>query len=387
MNNNKALSCVNKLKMNFKENKREFVVLSFLALITFCKGLGLSSNDKIYVIIFIIASICMLLKAITDKFTKKEFVIIFSLLGIGILNLIIGNQTVILFTAIILCCMKNVSIEKTIKVMFVARLIAYLLIIFLVGSGICENNYMLFYRDGEYIKRYSLIFSHPNLAHSSFAIIVILGIYIFYNKLNVINVLIVEVLNYGLYLLTYSRTGFLICSIFLIFALLFKKFKIIQKIIKKIIKYYLIFLIFLSLLSGILYDKVDIFQKADKLLTGRIGYINELITKYDIPIIGNQKYNEDVLFDNGYISLLYEGGLLATIWFIYIYNKTTKLLIKENRNKEILLLIIFMTYSITESYLPNVIMNPTLLFFALYIFRKSKGDNINEDNNTNSNYE
>lgn len=387
MNNNKALSCVNKLKMNFKENKREFMVLVFLALITFCKGLGLSSNDKIYLIIFIIASICMLLKAITDKFTKKEFVIMFSLLGIGILNLIIGNQTVILFTAIILCCMKNVSIEKTIRVMFIARLIAYLLIIFLVITGICENNYMLFYRDGEYIKRYSLTFNHPNLAHSSFAIIVILGIYIFYDKLNVINVLIVELLNYGLYLFTYSRTGFLICSVFLIFALLFKKFKIIKNISAKFIKYYLVFLIFLSLISGILYNDFDIFQQADKLLTGRIGYINELITNYDIPIIGNQKYNEDVLFDNGYISLLYEGGLLATIWFIYIYNKTTKLLIKENRNKEILLLIIFMTYSITESYLPNVIMNPTLLFFTLYIFRKSKGDNINEDNNTYTDYE
>lgn len=358
------------LNQKHRLTKSEFLILLFIIPVTFCKSIGLSSSSKIYYAIFIYGVFLTIVKLFKDKFSKKQFFGFSSIIIIGMLNFVFGKQTVVLFTAIILCCMKDIKVDKIIKYMFWIRLLTFLGIIALTFLGVLENDYLLFYRNGEYIKRYSFIFGHPNLAHSSFTIIVILGIYIFYNKLNIINITIVEFINYIMYRFTYSRTGFLICSICIIFALCYKHNKTLKKYCYKMIKYFLIILIFITILSGILYPKVDALKKLDNILTGRIGYISLLIKNYSVPIIGSDKYNSVAMFDNGYMSLLYEGGLLATIWYMYYYSKTSKILIKNNMEREILLTLIFMTYSITESYYVNIIMNPSLLFFAYYMFQE-----------------
>lgn len=365
-----------KQKEHHKLTKSEFLILLFIIPVTFCKSIGLSSNNKVYYAIFIYGVFLVIVKLFKDKFSKKQFIGFVSIIIIGMLNFIFGKQTVVLFTAIILCCMKDIKIDKIIKYMFWIRLLTFIGIALLTSFGVLENNYLLFYRNGEYIKRYSFIFGHPNLAHSSFTIIAILGIYIFYNKLNIINVSVIEVINYIMYRFTYSRTGFLICSIFVIFALIYKKNKTLKKYCYKIIKYFLIIMILITIICGILYPKIDALKKLDIILTGRIGYISLLIKNYTIPIIGSDKYNSVAMFDNGYMSLLYEGGLLATCWYIYYYLKTVKVLIKNNMEREILLTMIFMTYSLTESYYVNVIMNPSLLFFSYYMFQefKEKGE-------------
>lgn len=358
-------------EVKHKITKSEFLILLFIIPITFCKSIGLSSNNKIYYTIFIYGVFLAIVKLFKDKFSKKQFIGFTSIMLIGMLNFILERQTVVLFTAIILCSMKDIKVYKIMKYMFWIRLVAFIGIIVLTISGILENNYLLFYRDGEYIKRYSFIFGHPNLAHSSFTIIIILGIYIYYNKLNIINVAIIEIINYIMYNFTYSRTGFLICSIFVAFALVYKNSKILKKFCYKNIKYFLIILILITIISGILYSKSDILKKLDNVLTGRIGYISLLVNNYSIPVVGSDKYNSIAMIDNGYISLLYEGGVLATIWYIYYYSRTSKLLIKNNMEKEILVMIIFMIYSMTESFYMNIIMNPSLLFFSYYIFQET----------------
>lgn len=361
----------------YKLKKSELMVYIFFIILTFCKGIGLSGTNKIYIIAYAIGTFFVCLKVIKDKFNKKESICIFSLLLIGLLDFFIGDVTTVLFTSISLCCLKNVKRDNIFKIMFWVRLISFILMIFLSVTGIINNEYILHYRqEMGFVKRFCFGYSHPNLVHSTFSTIIFLFGYIYYKKINVLVIIILESLNYLLYNYTLSRTGFIILTLYLIFILLFKNFNIIRKIVPKMLKYAMFIFILISVVLAYTYSNNEFVKQLDTLLTGRINYINVLIKNYAIPIIGSDYYNNVVIFDNGYFSMFYEGGLLATIWFVYYLTKTNQFLIKENKDKEMLLMLFFLFYCMFESYFMSVLMNPSLIFICDYIFDEKEKNNL-----------
>ena len=265
--------------------------------------------------------------------------------------------------------------------MFYGRIVGLILMIGLACFGIIEMNIINFYRGGEFINRYAFGYSHPNFAHSCFNIVVIMWIYLYFNKINFGKIMIVEVLNFILYKYTLSRTGFLIITVFLIVGYITKKSDKIKKILPNILNKVFIVSLLLGFILAFGYNKIEIVNKLDQVLTGRISYIAKLINNYNLPIIKYQNY-ENILFDNGYVDLLYNGGILATLWLFYMQIKTNKY-IKENAlYKEALISMIFIVYSITESYYMSSIMNISILFIAYQLFNKGeetkKADEIKE---------
>lgn len=356
--------------------KREAVIYIFFALIAFCKGLGLSSSSKIYIIMYIFGIIMVFLKISTEKYTYKELIPILILFLIGIVDLVFGGVTTVLFTAISLCCLKDINIKQIVKIMLFARMISFLLLILLSTTGIVENNVILHYRNGVgFINRYSLGYEHPNLTHSSFSIIVILFGYLYYRKINLFYVFLIEIFNYILYSFTVSRTGFMIISIYLIFLLVVKNIKFIRENITKIINVLFIFFIFISFVLAWGYGKIPFFETLNSLLTGRINYMSQLLNNYSVPLIGRESYG-NILFDNGYFSILYEGGLLASIWYFYYNFKVNKYIKQHKLIPEALLSIFFMFYCIFESYYMNILMNPCLFFIAYVIFTNRNEKNL-----------
>lgn len=360
-------------KVNYKNEKKVMLVYIFFIIITFCKGIGLSGSNIIYIFAYAIGTFFIALKMLNDSFNKKELFAVLSLVIIGLLDFFIGNTTTVLFTAISLCCLKNINRNNILKIMLWVRIFSFTLMIILSLTGVINNDYILHYRaETGFIKRYCFGYSHPNLAHSTFSIIIFLFGYIYYKKINFFTITFLEIINFILYNFTLSRTGFIILTLYLILLYLFKKIKIIRKIIPKVLKFALLFFIIISIVLAYTYTTSELVKKLDVLLTGRLNYMNILIRNYSIPIIGSDSYNEIVLFDNGYFSMFYEGGLLATIWFVYYLTKTNNFLIKNNKDKEMLLMLFFLFYCMFESYFMNILMNPTLIFICDYIFKEKK---------------
>lgn len=373
-------------KTEKKISTSKILVYIFFMMITFGKGIGLSGSNKIYILVYMIGITLVAIKIVKDKFTKKEFITITLLMGIAILDYFIGNVTTLLFTAISIACLKNIDKEKVIKIMFGTRLVAFVLMILLSTIGIIDNNIMLHYRANEgFIERHCFGYTHPNLVHSSFSIIVFLFGYIYYKKINIFTVSGIEILNFILYKFTMSRTGFIVLTLYLVAIYLIKKVKTIRKLVPKFLKISIFVFVIVSILLAISYKNNTLVQKLNVLLTGRIEYMNILITNYNIPIIGSDHYNSIVLFDNGYFSMFYEGGILASIWFVYFYYKTNKYLIKNNMEKEMIITIFFLFYCMFESYFMSILMNPTLLFIGDYIFNKKNENNVIKDESVKSN--
>lgn len=363
-----------------KIKKSEAMVYVFFMIITFCKGIGLANSSKIYIVSYGFGVLLIIIKIFNDKFYKRELINLAIILGIGLMDFWIGGVTTVLFTAISLSCLKNIDINKIIKIMFWTRLIAFLLSIFLSITGVIDDNILLFYReaDRKFIERHSFGYSHPNLAHSSFAIILILWGYIYFRKINLVKLIILEIINFALYTFTLSRTGFLIITLYLIFIWFAKNIKNFDKIILKFNQWNFIIPCIISFILAIGYGRVDFINKLNIVLTGRIRYMNLLLQNYHFPIIGKEHY-ANILFDNGYFDLLYTGGIFATIWFIVMQIKTNKILSKRKNVNEDVLLIFCLFYSIFESYYMSVLMNPSLLFFGYYIFENNKKTNSIKD--------
>ena len=75
--------------LNFKEEisdikKSDFLMYLFFIMISFCKGIGLSSSDKVYIFIFLFGALTVGIKMFQDKFTVNEIANLFFILGIGI---------------------------------------------------------------------------------------------------------------------------------------------------------------------------------------------------------------------------------------------------------------------------------------------------------------
>lgn len=369
---------VEKMIKEKKIRKDEFLIFLFFGIISFFKGIGLEGNNVVYILAYAFGAIMAITKIFKDKLKSKEFFAILSIMIIGVIDFIIGNTTTILFTAITLCCLKNIDLKKLIKIIFYSKLISFIIMMFLSTSGIIENNYILHYREGvEFVKRYTFGYPHPNQAHMAFSLIVLIGGYLYYEKITIPKVLLLEVANYIMFCYTQSRTGFIVIFLYLIVLVLAKKIGIIKKVIAKLPNISFILFISLSFILAKLYSTNSLVQNLDSILTGRIRYMSILIENYNFPIIGNEMYNNYVLFDNGYFSLLYEGGIIAFAIFFYFAYKSNKILTKNNLIPESILVIFMSFYCMFESIYANSIMNPAILFFALSIYKNEiKDDKI-----------
>lgn len=347
--------------------KLDIGVYLFWIIISFMKGIGFSSANPIYIFSYVIGILLTFIKIINVRYRKSELKNIGIILLIGIINYIVGKETTILFTAIAIATLKDIDIRKILKIMFFTRFLTFIIMLILSLSGVIPNNSFEFYREGiGFVNRITFGYSHPNLTQTSFVLIVVLYVYNFYEKIDLKRVVILETLNYLIYHFTISRSGFFILTIFLIYVYLTKKIKTIKNS-KRLLNATLFFSILFSFIVAQLYGKNTIVDKLDVILTGRITYMSETIKNYQIPFFSTNKYS-NILFDNGYFDLIYNGGLLAFAWYMYNQVKTNKILAKNNLEKEITITFFLLIYCITESYYASIIMNISLVFFAFYIF-------------------
>ena len=237
------------------------------------------------------------------------------------------------------------------------------------------------YRNGIAIKRYSFGYSHPNYCHLLFFITTLLYLTIHNDNINFKKIIILCIFNAILYKFTVSRTGVIVCFSLYIISYLCKKSNLCQKLILNTGIIIILSLLPITILLGLFYDKIPIISILDNFTTGRIHYISELI-KYKLPpLLGSQEFNMIVNFDNGYMSLLYEIGILGTL-IIYILLIKTLLIIRHSKAVWLMLaLLIISVYGLTESFWPSISINFSLYFLAYSIYDRKGELNCNEINN------
>lgn len=98
----------------------------YVFLITLFKGFGAESNNKGYVLAFVIGCIAIVTKMARERYTTKELMAVLSIFLIGILDFVVGHTTTILFTAVAICGLKGVEVRHIVKISLWTRVFAFL---------------------------------------------------------------------------------------------------------------------------------------------------------------------------------------------------------------------------------------------------------------------
>ena len=137
----------------------------FLYINIFCKGIGLGNTSRIYLYFYAIGVFCVIYKITINKYHKREFIIISSLLLLSIISFMITRKTTLAISFICIAGMSDIEIESKTKNIAIIRLITFVSIVLLSITGIIDNKQLIVWRNGKYDTRYTLGYNKPNTMH------------------------------------------------------------------------------------------------------------------------------------------------------------------------------------------------------------------------------
>ena len=156
-------------------------------------------------------------KILCTKYSIKEWAVLglFGILGV-VSYKATGRNEILRIVAFIGAC-KGTDVKKLLKYVFYTTMAGCLLLMALSAAGIYGRLALeADFGRGYTQVRYCFGLGHPNALHCMFMMLVLLGLYLYNEKMKWYAYVILFAMNHALYLLTDSNTGMLItfCGIF-----------------------------------------------------------------------------------------------------------------------------------------------------------------------------
>lgn len=229
--------------------------------------------------------------------------------------------------------------------------------------------------------RMSFGFNHPNVAtlyYYCFMINALLMLY--FSKLKKwipIYVIITIPITYYIYNKTGARSFiFAVWVLYISYAyyygrnLLHKNYKV------KYTKYLLVFLpLILLFITAYFALNVEDYQVLNKMLSRRLYYYNKLLTGIDPMsfVFGTDAYRE-IIIDSSFIHLMFEGGIIFFLFFVYFYTVSSYKMGQENQWLLMVIFFSFLIYGLMETLLLYSMLIGTNIFWVIlyYYFQDKK---------------
>lgn len=351
----------------------------FFALLAAGKYIEFGADDRIYQVIAVLAFITILSKIITTQYTVNELkkIIIIAMLCIG--TYFTSGKEGFLFSALAIVGIKNVSTNKIYKLTGCIGLIIFGSKVLLSSLGIIEQYSRDIIRyDGKswmYVKRIGLGYEYSNIMYVILFTLICIYIYIYYDKLNNLGLLMLFSIFFIVYKFSYCRTGFMCGIILLLLIFLQKNLNIFRfRIVKLISSWSYILCFAVNFLTSYYYEPNNIFfAKLNSLLSGRLALGKQFLDIYKIKLFGqkivyNTSSNDYMVLDATYINMLLSYGLVATIIFLIVNTYLIRKLLKHNKIIEVILLVSYSVYGLSETFLPNLFLNMSMIFLSELLY-------------------
>ena len=225
--------------------------------------------DNIFVIIYLICIIYLILK---EKYTVRNLITI-SIISIFIFySAVVTGYSDLLISYLFILAIRDCNFDLIIKHIYKFYVFFFILHIVLTitfsFTGTLTTS--VFFRG---VNRYTLGFTHPNTAGGKFFTLTLLYLWVYRNSIDIKRILVLINVNLIVYLLSDSRTAFILSILSIIlFKIGSKKYVYLHIIINKIALIIFPFLSILIYIFILLYDKSNpIALIMNKLLTGRIN--------------------------------------------------------------------------------------------------------------------
>ena len=315
---------------------------------------------------------------------RKYFLIQICILLIAFYSYYNSGRDELLLCIIFIIGAVNTSRDDAFRTAFRANTIGMLIVIICALTGIISNSMTVSLRNGANVSRYSMGFSHPNAFAALVLQLTALYIYFNFKTIKVRHLLLLEVANYFIFRVTYSRTSFVLATLLLMVIFIYKKAsriglnRLSEWVINNTSKVVLLLGAAGSIYVALNYRKnLQIFSfltNGDTLQT-RIRLLGQALEIYPITLFGqvintvrSSEYNftlgNGVVLDNAYIFLLLAYGIVLTIVLVVFYLKTLKCEYLNSNVLFVICAILFIILGFSEKYFVSPMYNFTLLGLA-----------------------
>ena len=355
--------------------------------------------------LFRVTFLLFALKLLLTDYSRKEWCMIVFLEAVAFLSYrSTGANDLIRLVTFVAAC-KNIPLRQMLKYSFYVTLVGCTAIVLLSVTGIygAVSATQAFGHTGyealddvRYVgadpvleTRYTLGMGHPNALACMFLMLVVLGVYVWFERIKWYIYLFIMLLNLGVYALTDSKTGMLITSVFLIGACVLTYCRLLRE---KVIIYACGLLVFVLCLAfsvdvavcaqkvreaqwneyfmGVHEDNwhIAVLTRIDRFLTGRIISLtdsadnNGMIQTWSAF---SEPNNINYYFDMGWIKLFYRYGIVPGILYVMVCIVFLRQLYKHRDACGLLLFTTLAVYTVIEAHLISVYLGRNFLLMMM----------------------
>lgn len=374
-------------------------------------------EGRLFQITFLIFA-CKLL--LTD-YNKKQWCAIILLEAVAFVSYrVTGANDLIRIVTFVAAC-KDIPLRQMLKYAFQVTLLGCLIIIALSVTGIYgeisltqayghESVETTLYIGEEAAEetRYTLGMGHPNALSCMFLMLVVMGVYVYFDRMKWYMYLFIMLLNVGVYMLTDSKTGMLIVTGFLAGACILSYCKILRE--KALI--YVCGLLVFALCIGFSVDAAVCAQRVRDARWNEFFYLDPQDNKHIVALgridrhisgrivsLTDTARNDGMIhtwsafsepnnmknyFDMGWVKLFYRYGVVPGA--IYVIARLA-LLWKFWKKKDacgLLLFTILAVYTVVEAHLISVYIGRNFLLMMMGYYLLTDGAAVAQDGDVGS---
>lgn len=306
-------------------------------------------------------------KVCCTRYSLKEWLWMLFFLIISFICYLYSGRDEAVRLVVFCASFKEVDVRKTIKTAFFVTLAGCILLMLLALSGIFGQMYIV--DEGNRGIRYSFGLGHPNAFYCMFWVLVVLGIYLYWQRWKLWVYGVLFIIGILFFIPTNSRTGFLILLFTLGLSLILRYGRKIRDSRWIYITGIAAFLICVGLSVWMAYYEPyeGPFYPYDRFFTGRITSMNTLEggggilrnwSLFSRP--ENSKY-----FDMGYVRLFYWYGIIPGAAYVIMYALLIWQCFKKKSYMGFMMVLSFALYTMLEAHFISVYLGRNYALFLM----------------------
>lgn len=349
--------------------KGEILYYLFLILTMGAKGIGWTEGQKPFTVCIAAAYLCFLFKMLLTDYKLKEWCLNVALLLMTAAIWRSSGETAALAAVCMVIGMKNIPIRRVMRVALAIWGSTFLFSILRGVLGFGDGVVVVHARLGlGPIIRYSLGYTHPNVLHVTYFVIVMLLLYVFPMQGKKLWAACGLLFLGNLYIFLYSMsyTGVIIVMFHLCLNLYFDVRKRPSGLEKILLQCVAPFCIVFPIL-GPLVIKGRLFQLFNKLLSTRFELVYFYFHEFQVSWFGTDTTYETeahLTLDSSFAYLLMYYGIVAFVLLVSIYLLAIHREIKNGRLNEAGIFLSTSLAGVTEQFLFNLSFKNISLFLV-----------------------
>ena len=350
---------------------QELFYCLFFGLLLLAKGIGLYDGQGPFKVFLVAALLCWGIKMALTRWTLREMILVGLGVFLGAVCWRSSGEKAVLVSVLVVAGMKEVSVKRVMKTGLVVWTVCFFAMITLSLAEVTEPLRLIHNKSGiGYVIRNSLGYTHPNVLHISYVILLALwfGTFQWKSKDVLKAVAVAFVGNLYIFLYSVSFTGCIITVAYLILILYFgyrtKRTKAENGII--------LCLMPLCVVSSIVLPmtlKGRAFALADKLVNTRFTLTRRYLLREPVTLLGTNFLMDNGSIDCSYIYCLLYYGVILFALFMIGYFFLIRHLLKTERLCELAMVLGLVAAGFTEPFQFNFsFKNLILPLLGEYVF-------------------